>query len=59
VRGGEGVPEMKGSWFTFSIKEAHLDDCRWRAPSWHDNEGMNHANYHLGFRCCKDIGGGK
>jgi sulfatase modifying factor 1 len=54
-RGGEGVPEMKGSWFIFGIKEAHLDDCRWRAPSWHDEEGMNHANYHLGFRCCKDI----
>lgn len=58
-RGGTGVPEMKGSWFIFSIKEAHLDDCRWRAPSWHDAEGMNHANYHLGFRCCKDVGSSK
>ncbi len=53
--GGFGVAEMKGSWFIFSKLEAHVDDCRWRAPSWHDNEGRNHANYHLGFRCCKDV----
>lgn len=53
--GGFGVPEMKGSWFIFQTLEAHIDDCRWRAPSWHDNEGKNHSNYHLGFRCCKDI----
>lgn len=52
--GGFGVPEMKGSWFIFHDFEAHIDDCRWRAPSWHDNEGNNHSNYHLGFRCCKD-----
>ena len=55
ARGGFGQPEMKGSWFIFQTKEAHLDDCRWRAPSWHDNEGKNHENYHLGFRCCKDV----
>jgi hypothetical protein len=54
-RGGFGEPEMKGSWFIFSMHEAHIDDCRWRAPSWHDNEGKNHSNYHLGFRCCKDV----
>lgn len=54
-RGGFGQPEMKGSWFIFQQKEAHIDDCRWRAPSWHDNEGKNHANYHLSFRCCKDL----
>jgi len=54
-RGGFGVPEMKGSWFIFSKYDAHIDDCRWRAPSWHDNEGRNHSNYHLGFRCCKDV----
>jgi hypothetical protein len=53
--GGFGQAEMKGSWFVFSTIEAHEDDCRWRAPSWHDNEGTNHSNYHLGFRCCKDI----
>jgi formylglycine-generating enzyme required for sulfatase activity len=53
--GGFGEPEMKGSWFVFQQIDAHIDDCRWRAPSWHDNEGTNHANYHLGFRCCKDI----
>jgi sulfatase modifying factor 1 len=52
---GEGVAEMKGSWFIFDHFEAHKDDCRWRAPAWHDDEGMNHANYHLGFRCCKQL----
>jgi hypothetical protein len=54
-QGGTGVAEMKGSWFIFDHYEAHKDDCRWRAPSWHDDEGMSHANYHLGFRCCKDL----
>ncbi|MBM4359444.1 MAG: SUMF1/EgtB/PvdO family nonheme iron enzyme [Deltaproteobacteria bacterium] len=54
-RGGLGAAEMKGSWFIFQKYEAHTDDCRWRAPSWHDNEGRHHANYHLGFRCCKDV----
>ncbi len=55
-KGGEGEPEMKGSWFIFQRWVAHPDDCRWRAPAWHvEKEGMNHANYHLGFRCCKDI----
>ena len=53
--GGFGQPEMKGSWFVFGQIDAHIDDCRWRAPSWHDNEGKNHSNYHLGFRCCKDV----
>lgn len=55
VDGGFGDPEMKGSWFVFSSHEAHLDDCRWRAPPWHADEGKNHSNYHLGFRCCKDV----
>ncbi len=54
--GGQGIPEMKGSWFIFAQHEAHLDDCRWRAPGWHANEGKQHLNYHLGFRCCKDVG---
>ena len=31
-RGGDGVTEMKGSWFVFATIEAHEDDCRWRAP---------------------------
>ena len=53
--GGAGETEMKGSWFIFDRYEAHIDDCRWRAPDWHSNEGKNHSNYHLGFRCCKDI----
>ncbi|HHH30823.1 MAG TPA: hypothetical protein ENK57_21105 [Polyangiaceae bacterium] len=56
AKGGTGVAEMKGSWFIFDHYEAHKDDCRWRAPSWHDDEGLRHANYHLGFRCCKDVG---
>jgi formylglycine-generating enzyme required for sulfatase activity len=56
--GGTGQTEMKGSWFIFNTYEAHPDDCRWRAPDWHVTKLMDrnsHANYHLGFRCCKDI----
>ena len=56
--GGAGVTEMKGSWFIFSTFEAHPDDCRWRAPDWHGTKVMDynsHANYHLGFRCCKSV----
>lgn len=58
-RGSElGFTEMKGSWFIFSSLEAHIDDCRWRAPDWHGTKVMDrksHGNYHLGFRCCKSI----
>jgi hypothetical protein len=56
--GGMGLTEMKGSWFIFSGYEAHPDDCRWRAPDWHGSKVMDprsHANYHLGFRCCKSL----
>jgi hypothetical protein len=55
-----GETEMKGSWFIFKNYEAHEDDCRWRAPEWHGSRVMDaesHANYHLGFRCCRDVGG--
>lgn len=58
-RGGSGITEMKGSWFIFGSYEAHLDDCRWRAPDWHGGEVMSpnsHRNFHLGFRCCKNVG---
>jgi sulfatase modifying factor 1 len=58
--GGMGQTEMKGSWFIFSTYEAHIDDCRWRAPDWHATAVMDinsHRNYHLGFRCCRNIGG--
>ena len=57
-RGGTGFTEMKGSWFIFQTLEAHPDDCRWRAPNWHGSTLMSessHLNYHLGFRCCKDV----
>jgi hypothetical protein len=60
-RGGYGWTEMKGSWFFFGTYEAHEDDCRWRAPSWHETKLMevnSHSNYHLGFRCCMNVGGG-
>lgn len=53
-----GVTEMKGSWFVFNDFRAHEDWCRWRAPFWHGGrvmEAKSHANYHLGFRCCKDV----
>jgi formylglycine-generating enzyme len=60
-RGGTGDNEMKGSWFVFGTadKDPHEDDCRWRALAWHQGRLMArdaHRNYHLGFRCCKDLG---
>jgi hypothetical protein len=57
-RGKMGQTEMKGSWFIFDMYEAHIDDCRWRAPDWHGGPVMkagSHMNYHLGFRCCRDL----
>jgi formylglycine-generating enzyme len=56
--GGHGLTEMKGSWFIFATTEAHPDDCRWRAPDWHGSSvtsPRSHSNYHLGFRCCRDV----
>lgn len=53
-----GVTEMKGSWFAFDDYRAHEDWCRWRAPYWHGSrvrDPGSHANYHLGFRCCKSL----
>ena len=53
-----GVTEMKGSWFAFDDFVAHEDWCRWRAPYWHGTrvtDPKSHANYHLGFRCCKSL----
>jgi formylglycine-generating enzyme required for sulfatase activity len=53
-----GYTEMKGSWFIFDQYRAHEDWCRWRAPFWHGSRVMDdhsHANYHLGFRCCKTL----
>lgn len=53
-----GYTEMKGSWFIFDTYRAHEDWCRWRAPYWHGTRVMatdSHANYHLGFRCCKTL----
>jgi formylglycine-generating enzyme required for sulfatase activity len=53
-----GYTEMKGSWFIFDTYRAHPDWCRWRAPFWHGSRVMDlhsHANYHLGFRCCKTL----
>lgn len=57
-RGGTGDNEMKGSWFIFQKGDAHEDDCRWRALAWHQGRLMAkdaHFNYHLSFRCCKDL----
>jgi len=53
-----GVVEMKGSWFVFDRIYAHPDWCRWRAPYWHGTRLRakdSHLNYHLGFRCCRDV----
>jgi formylglycine-generating enzyme len=56
--GGSGETEMKGSWFAFDDLHPHPDDCRWRAPAWHATaiaSDASHYNYHLGFRCCRDL----
>lgn len=58
IKNGTGHTEMKGSWFVFQKISAHEDDCRWRSPDWHGSKVMDknsHFNYHLGFRCCKDL----
>ena len=53
-----GVTEMKGSWFIWDTVRAHTHWSRWRAPFWHGGRVMaanSHRNYHLGFRCFKDV----
>ncbi len=57
-RGGTGQTEMKGSWFAHDGLMPYPDDCRWRAPAWHEtpvDSPLSHRNYQLGFRCCKDV----
>ena len=57
-RGGTGQTEMKGSWFAHDGLMPYPDDCRWRAPAWHEtsiDSPASHRNYQLGFRCCKDV----
>jgi len=54
-----GVTEMKGSWFIWDQIRAHEHWSRWRAPFWHGSRVLDpasHRNYHLGFRCFRDIG---
>jgi formylglycine-generating enzyme required for sulfatase activity len=53
-----GVTEMKGSWFIWDTVRAHPHWARWRAPFWHGSRVMaqgSHRNYHLGFRCFRDV----
>ena len=53
-----GVTEMKGSWFIWDQVRAHEHWARWRAPFWHGTRVLSrssHANYHLGFRCFRDV----
>lgn len=53
-----GVTEMKGSWFIWDTVRAHEHWARWRAPYWHGSRVLStgsHSNYHLGFRCFRDI----
>lgn len=53
-----GVTEMKGSWFIWDTVRAHEHWARWRAPYWHGSRVLSsgsHANYHLGFRCFRDV----
>ena len=57
-QGGVGQTEMKGSWFAHDGLMPYPDDCRWRAPAWHEtaiDAPTSHRNYQLGFRCCKDV----
>jgi formylglycine-generating enzyme required for sulfatase activity len=54
-----GVTEMKGSWFIWDTIRAHEHWARWRAPYWHGSRVLSassHRNYHLGFRCFRDVG---
>jgi len=54
-----GVTEMKGSWFIWDTIRAHEHWARWRAPFWHGSRVLSegsHRNYHLGFRCFRDVG---
>jgi len=56
--GGVGETEMKGSWFIFASDAVHPDDCRWRGLAWHAGPIRapdSHRNYHLSFRCCRDL----
>lgn len=53
-----GVTEMKGSWFIWDTIRAHEHWARWRAPYWHGTRVLStgsHSNYHLGFRCFRDV----
>lgn len=53
-----GVTEMKGSWFIWDSVRAHEHWARWRAPFWHGSRVLSagsHSNYHLGFRCFRDV----
>ncbi len=53
-----GVTEMKGSWFIWDTIRAHEHWTRWRAPFWHGSRVLStasHSNYHLGFRCFRDV----
>lgn len=53
-----GVTEMKGSWFIWDTVRAHEHWARWRAPFWHGSRVLSpasHSNYHLGFRCFRDL----
>ena len=53
-----GVTEMQGSWFIWDKIRAHEEWARWRAPYWHGTRVMStasHRNYHLGFRCFRDV----
>ncbi len=53
-----GVTEMKGSWFIWDTVRAHEHWARWRAPFWHGSRVLStssHRNYHLGFRCFRDV----
>ena len=66
---GHTYSQLKGSAFFYTDvarkpderqvkgRETYPDHCA-HDPRWHVEaiEGAMHVNYHLGFRCCKDVG---
>ncbi len=55
MEGKTNYVQLKGSAF-FYDGEMYADHCRYD-PRWHVDpaEESFHSNYHLGFRCCRDV----
>ncbi len=55
AQGGVTWVQLKGSAFFYDGK-IYPDHCRYD-PRWHVDpvDESWHTNYHLGFRCCRDV----